>query len=122
MADKLLIILTTGSEDRGNRATLAFAMGVSSMISGVETSIYLTVGGAFWSRRNAIDTVHVSGFEKLSVYVDQFLDFGGKIDVCSPCNEFYCSVAGGGPLLEGAQVAGLSHIVDLALGASVVTL
>jgi len=122
MAEKLLIILTTGPEDRGNRATLAFAMGVTGLINGVEVAIYMTVSGAFWSRRRAIESVQVSGFEGLATYVDQFLDFGGKIEVCSPCNEFYCAASDDEPLLSGAEVTGLSHVVDLALGASVVTL
>jgi len=38
------------------------------------------------------------------------------------CNEFYCAIAKDDPLLEGAELCGLGHIVDLALGASTVTL
>ena len=45
MANKMLLIVTTGPEDRGNRATLAFSMGVAALISGVEAHIYLTMGG-----------------------------------------------------------------------------
>ena len=122
MNEKMLIILTTGAEDRGNRATLAFAMGVSSLISGVDTTIYLTMGGTFWSRRHAKQRVHIDGFEPLETYVEQFLDGGGKLMVCSPCNEFFCSIAGEQPLIDGAELCGLTHIVDLALGASTVTL
>ncbi|MBK7579565.1 MAG: hypothetical protein IPI67_05085 [Myxococcales bacterium] len=68
MSDKMLIILTTGPEDRGNRATLAFAMGVSALISGVDTTIYLTMGGAFWSRPSGVGKVHIEGFEPLRVH------------------------------------------------------
>ena len=118
----LLVILTTGAEDRGNRATLAFAMGVSALISGVPATIYMTVSGAFWSRQSAIKTAHIAGFEPLSVYVGQFIEAGGRIYVCSPCNEFYCSIAKDSPLLPTAQVTGLTHVVDIALEASVVTL
>jgi predicted peroxiredoxin len=57
MANKMLIILTTGPEDRGNRATLAFSMGVASLISGVETTIYMTMGGTFWARTKAGEKV-----------------------------------------------------------------
>ena len=92
MSDKMLIILATGPEDRGNRATLAFAMGVSAIISGVDTTVYLTMGGAFWSRSKSVGKVHIDGFEPLSDYVGQFTEGGGKLMLCSPCNEFYLSL------------------------------
>jgi predicted peroxiredoxin len=121
MNDNMLIVLTTGAEDRGNRATLAFAMGVSSLISGVDTTIYLTMGGTFWSRRRK-NKVHIEGFAPLEEYIEQFLEAGGKLMVCSPCNEFYCSIAGEQPLLDGAELCGLTHIVDVALKSATVTL
>lgn len=120
--DKLLIILTTGPEDRGNRATLAFAMGVSALISGVDATVYLTMGGTFWSRRKAHSQVRIPGFEPLETYVHQFQDAGGHLMVCSPCDAFYCSIGDEHPLIEGAELCGLGHIVDLAMGASTITL
>jgi uncharacterized protein len=122
MTSKMLIIITTGPEDRGNRATLAFSMGVASLISGIDTSIYLTMSGTFWSRSKAIQTVHIGGFEPLSVYVNQFVEADGRILICSPCDAFYCSIADTSPLIKGAKLCGLTHIVDLALDASVITL
>ena len=122
MANKLLIILTTGAEDRGSRATLAFAMGVSSLISGVDTSLFLTMAGTFWSREHALRKVRIEGFEPLGVYVDQYRETGGHILVCSPCNEFYCAIGKDSPLMPGAELSGLTAIVDMALESSVVTL
>jgi predicted peroxiredoxin len=122
MSDKMLIILATGPEDRGNRATLAFAMGVSAIISGVDTTVYLTMGGAFWSRSKSVGKVHIDGFEPLSDYVGQFTEGGGKLMLCSPCNEFYCSSEPEKNLVPGTELCGLAHVVDLAMGASVVTL
>ena len=121
MANRLLIILATGVEDRGNRATLAFAMGVASIASGVETTMFMTVGGAYWSRESACKKIQIDGFEPLAAYVDSYREGGGKILVCSPCNDFYCSMAKDSPLMPGATIAGLTQIVDIALDASVVT-
>jgi len=120
--NKLLIMLTTGPEDRGNRATLAFAMGTSALISGVDATIYLTMGGTFWARHRAIRKVHIDGFDSLETYVQQYLDAGGALLVCSPCNEFYCSISGEDDMIEGAEVCGLATIVDLALNGPSVTL
>lgn len=120
--NKLMIILTTGPEDRGNRATLAFAMGVSSLISGVDTTVFMTMGGTFWSRQTACHKVHIDGFDPLATHIEQFAELGGKVLVCSPCHEFYCSAAKDAQLLPGAELAGLTHVVDQVLSASVVTL
>jgi len=122
MASKLLIIVTTGAEDRGSRATLAFSMGVTGLISGVETTIFLTMGGTSWSREAACRKVRIDGFEPLGVYVEQFREAGGRVLVCSPCNDFYCAGGDGLALMQGAELAGLASIVDLALDATVVTL
>lgn len=122
MANKLLIILTTGAEDRGSRATLAFAMGVSSLISGVDTTLFMTMGGTFWSRESSLRKVRIEGFESLGTYVDQYREAGGHLLVCSPCNEFYCAIGKDNPLMPGAELSGLTAIVDLALDASVVSL
>jgi uncharacterized protein len=122
LANKLLIILTTGAEDRGNRATLAFSMGVAALASGVETCIYLTMAGTFWSRVAAHDKIFIDGFEPLATYVRQFQEMNGRLQVCSPCNEFYCSIAKERPLMPGAELVGLTSVVDMALDASTVTL
>jgi predicted peroxiredoxin len=118
----MLIILTTGPEDRGNRATLAFSMGTSALISGVDASIYLTMGGTFWSRDASEIAVHIPGFEPLATYVKQFQEAGGKLLVCSPCDAFYCSIAKERQLRPGAERCGLAHVVDLALGATTITM
>jgi len=122
MNNKMLIVLTTGPEDRGNRATLAFSMGVAALISNVETAIYLTMSGTFWSRWKASETVHIEGFEPLKIYIKQFLENGGNLLVCSPCASFYCSIAEDSALIDGAQLCGLTHIVNVALNATTITL
>ena len=91
-------------------------MGVVAQISGVETTIYMTMGGTFWSKTQAISQVHVGGFDPLNEYVEQFTQAGGKVQVCSPCHDFYCSISTEeSSLIEGAELCGLSHIVDMAM-------
>jgi predicted peroxiredoxin len=120
--EKLMIMLTTGPEDRGNRATLAFSMGVAAKISGVDTTIFMTMSGTVWSRQSACAKVHINGFDPLEQYVRQFHELGGNILVCSPCHDFYCAIAGGTDLIPGAELAGLTHVVDQVMSASTVTL
>ena len=122
MSEKLLIMLTTGTEDRGSRATLAFSMGVASLISGVDTCMFMTMGGTVWARPTSAGKVHIGGFDPLQEIVEQYVGLGGRILVCSPCDDFYCSMAKDAPLIEGAELSGLTHVVDIALSSTVVTL
>ncbi|MFH0803084.1 MAG: DsrE family protein [bacterium] len=87
----LMIVLTTGKQDRGTRATLAFSWGCAALSLGKKVSLYLTMDGTVWAMHGAMKGVEVNGFEPLKNYKDQFVEFGGEILVCAPCSEYYCS-------------------------------
>lgn len=112
-----LIVLTTGKQDRGTRATLAFSWACSALALGKETTAYMTMDGTVWAMRKAADGVQVAGFEPLANYLETFFSLGGKLLVCAPCTEYYCVVPGGGEpgsLIEGAELAGLATVVAAA--------
>lgn len=109
-----VIVITTGKQDRGTRATLAAAWGCATLAMGRSVSIYLTMDGTVWAMQGAAKHVQVGGFETLDVYLEQFLELGGKIQVCAPCSEYYCAVGpetAGGTLLNEAELTGLASIV-----------
>ena len=115
----MLITLTNGKQDRGTRATLAFAWGCSALAMGQRVSIYLTMDGTVWAARGAMKGVELGGFDPLEEYLDQFISLGGKILVCAPCTEYYCAIKNqdtdsvSDSLIEDAQVTGLATIVSL---------
>lgn len=112
-----LIVLTTGKQDRGTRATLAFSWGCAALAMGQRVSVYLTMDGTVWAVKNSAKDVSVAGFEPLSAYIEQFLDLGGEILVCAPCSEYYCSFDKDlvpGSLRDGVSLVGLATIVSLA--------
>ncbi len=112
----MLITLTNGKQDRGSRATLAFAWGCAALAMGKKVSIYLTMDGTVWAVRGAMKGIEIGGFDPLEDYLEQFTSLGGKILVCAPCTEYYCSFnreAISTTLIEGAQVTGLATIVSL---------
>jgi uncharacterized protein involved in oxidation of intracellular sulfur len=115
----MLITLTNGKQDRGTRATLAFAWGCSALAMGQNVTIYLTMDGTVWAARGAMKGVKLGGFDPLEEYLEQFISLGGRILVCAPCTEYYCSVNGhetngvSDSLIENAQVTGLATIVSL---------
>jgi uncharacterized protein involved in oxidation of intracellular sulfur len=110
-----LITLTTGKQDRGTRATLAFSWGCASLAMGKQVSIFLTMEGTIWATKGACKGVEVGGFEPLTAYVDQFCALGGELLVCAPCSEYYCSVDGvelHGKIVPEAELTGLATIVS----------
>ena len=109
-----LITLTTGKQDRGTRATLAFAWGCAALAMGKKVTLYLTMDGTVWATKGATKGVTVGGFEPLKDYLEQFIALDGEILVCAPCSEYYCSTGNllaKGSLLDEAQLTGLATIV-----------
>ncbi len=112
--DSVMIVLTTGKQDRGTRATLAFAWACAALAMGKNVAVYLTMDGTVWAMQNSTQGVEVGGFEPLANYVEQFLALDGELLVCAPCSEFYCSfdrTAMDGQLRPEATLVGLATVV-----------
>lgn len=110
----VLVVLTTGKQDRGARATLALAWGCASLAMGKRVLLYLTMDGTIWAMQGTSHNVQVDGFEPLSAYLDQFMELGGEMVVCAPCSEYYCSLDRGAVnnILPQAQLTGLATVVS----------
>lgn len=109
-----IIVLTSGKQDRGTRATLAFSWACTSLALGRTTAIYLTMEGTLWGLKDATKGVRVEGFEPLEVYLEQFIELGGELLVCSPCSEYYCAIGSSvpsGQLIDACTLVGLSTVV-----------
>lgn len=109
-----VVVLTTGKQDRGARATLAFSWACTSLALGWNTTVFLTIDGAVWALEEATRGIQIDGFEPLHSYIEQFISLGGELIVCGPCTRYYCGVerpSEGKRLLPAAKIAGLSTIV-----------
>jgi len=110
-----MIVLTSGKQDRGSRATLALSWGCAALAMGQSVTLYLTMDGTTWAMKGSALQVQVAGFDPLSVYFEQFTELGGQITVCAPCSEHYCSIEllkPGGKLRNTATLTGLTTIVS----------
>ncbi len=87
----MVVVLTTGKQDRGTRATLAFAWACTALAMVKKVSLYLTMDGTIWGMQGSMKGLRVEGFEPLHHYLEQFLLLGGELLVCAPCSEYYCS-------------------------------
>ncbi len=109
-----VLVLTTGKQDRGTRATLAFSWGCAALAMGQSASIFLTMDGTVWSMQGSMSKITVAGFDSLETYYEQFVELGGEILVCGPCAQYYCSMPDTGdarPQGE-AKMVGLATIVS----------
>jgi uncharacterized protein involved in oxidation of intracellular sulfur len=119
----VMVVLTTGKQDRGVRATLAFGWACTALAMGKTASVYLTMDGTYWAVRKSAEKVHVEGFEPLQEYITQFFELGGSLLVCAPCSEYYCGFDRSiisDTMLPGAELTGLSTIVAMASPATCV--
>ncbi|MBC8146759.1 MAG: DsrE family protein [Bacteroidetes bacterium] len=110
----LLITITTGKQDRGSRATLAFSWGCAALAMGQSVCIYLSMDGTIWAVKGAMKGVEVGGFEPLNDYLEQFTALGGELLVCAPCTEYYCAfdrTSINTTLIDQANITGLASIV-----------
>ena len=122
---KMLIILTEGKADNGRKATLAFAMGLSSVAMDLDVSIFLTSDAAVWGYDQSAYGVSVPGFSPLSDLIDQYIETGGKLKLCSTCH-MTCGAGDPrkGPNVEKLgciEITGMAAIVELAIGGTTIT-
>ena len=95
-----------------DKATVAFVVANAAVASGQETVVFLNVEGAFLGSKGYADDIHEEGFAPLKQLMDQFVEAGGAIWVCSPCfkkrNLDEENVVDGGKIVGGAKVVEFS--------------
>ncbi len=89
----LIVMLTSGKEDRGKRATLAFSAACSALAMGGETQVFLVGDGAHWGYEGHTSNIKHAGFPSLRELMSEFVELGGQIYVCSTCDKV-CAVPG----------------------------
>jgi predicted peroxiredoxin len=80
----VVIIATHGGEDP-ERATIPFVMGNASIAMDEKATIVLQGTGVFLAKKGYVEHVHAGGFDPLKKLMNDFLELGGQIFVCSPC-------------------------------------
>ena len=127
MADvkNVVIILTTGKADNGKSATLAFNCALAAQALGQSPTIFLTSDGAVWAYRGSAKGIAVQGFAPLETLVEQFIESGGNILLCSVCHQTCGAGSGDQDLtvlkLPSVNIAGFTSMLELALDGVTVT-
>jgi len=120
----MVVILATGSEDEGKRATLAFSAACTALSMDKETQVFLVGEGAYWAYEGRAHGVQMTGFPPLEDLISMFLDLDGQIHVCSTCDQV-CGVpsdAEAGDVVRRPTIKprGMASVLsDLVTGSSV---
>lgn len=89
--ETLVVILATGNEDGGKRATLAFTAATCAAAMDKRVIMFMVGDGAHWAYEGRTTGVQQNGFPPLEELMDCLIDMDGNIYVCSTCDEV-CSV------------------------------
>jgi len=116
--DAYAVILASGPEDGGKRATLAFAAACTAQAMDLDTIVFLVGDGARWAYDGNAEQVHAPGFPALADLIESFVDAGGKLLLCSACD---AACAQPGARRRDVRIGGLASLLSHAAGGSMVT-
>jgi predicted peroxiredoxin len=110
------VILTSGPEDGGKRATLAFSAALTAQSMDLNTLVFLVGDGAFWGYEGRAEDVRAPGFPALGDLIESFFEAGGQVILCSACDAVCAAPADaeGLPLrrLPGVRPQGLASVLS----------
>ncbi|WP_019155003.1 DsrE family protein [Robertmurraya massiliosenegalensis] len=119
MSGKFLVSITNATND-GDKATVGFVVANAAVASGQETVVFLNVEGAYLAAKGYAEDINEEGFAPLKQLMDQFVEAGGTLWVCSPC--YKKRGLEEEDLIEGATIVGGAKLVEfLSQGAASIT-
>jgi predicted peroxiredoxin len=89
--ETLVVLLATGNDDDGKRATLAFTAATCAAAMDKRTVVFMVGDGAHWAYEGRAADVQQKGFPPLQELMDCLIEMDGEMYVCSTCDEV-CSV------------------------------
>ncbi|OJZ20279.1 MAG: hypothetical protein BGP21_07480 [Thiobacillus sp. 65-29] len=116
----LTIMLMSGREDGGKRATLAFVAAVSAAAMERPVQVFMAGDGAIWGDPEQAQDVRMAGFPSLAELVREYLELGGELLICSTC-EHFCTPAGSrtpGHRWPSLKVRGMAALLESQDGGS----
>ena len=81
-----VIMLTSGVDDGGKRATLAFSAACSARAMDLNTQVFRIGDGSHWAYEGSTDGIRQQGFPALEDLVESYMELGGQVFVCSACD------------------------------------
>jgi predicted peroxiredoxin len=109
MPGKFCVSLTY-AKDNTDKATVGFVVANAAVGSDKETMVFLSTEAVRLSQKGYADDIREEGFAPLKELMDNFVNAGGKIFVCSPC--FAKRKLDEKALVAGAIIVGGAKLVE----------
>jgi predicted peroxiredoxin len=123
-ARNYVVMLASGPEDEGKRATLAFSAACTALSLNLDTQVFLIGDGSHWGYEGTSAGIHQKGFPPLGELIDTFLELGGEVYICAACDGV-CSLPGpdgsGRQRRREIQPRGLAAVLSHMVGGSSLT-
>jgi uncharacterized protein len=100
----------TFAKDNADKATVAFVVANAAAASDKEALVFLSIEGVRLAQKGYAADVHEEGFSPLADLMENFVNAGGKIWVCSPC--FAKRKLDPESLVKGATIVGGAKLVE----------
>lgn len=84
MEEKIVLVATHAGEDP-ERASLPFVLANAALAMDVKAIVALQSTGVYLAKKGYMENVFASGLPPLKKLVENFLQAGGKLLVCTPC-------------------------------------
>lgn len=116
--DAYSVVLASGPEDGGKRATLALAAACTAQAMDLDTIVFMLGDGAHWAYEGRAEQVHAPGFPALTELIESFLEAGGQLQLCSTCDAV---CAQPGQRRRDVRVRGMASLLSHTTGGSALT-
>jgi len=113
--EKLVIISTTGP-DNIEKATLPFVVATAAQTLDAQVVIILQASAVLLAKKGMAENVNAQGFMPLKKLMDTFMEFGGKLFICSPCIKERAIQPE--DLIEGSQIVAAGTVAEEVLSAT----
>ena len=109
MPGKFLVSITCG-HDNPDKATVGFVIANAAVASDKESVVFLSSEGVRLALPSYAADIAEDGFAPLTQLIQNFLEAGGNIYICSPC--FKRRGLDETAIVEGAKIVGGAKLVE----------
>lgn len=106
------LVTLTAKEDNPNNVTIAFTLGMKSLEKGHNAAVLLLSDAVHLAKKGYVDAIDIGApFSPVKDVLQQFLDKGGKLVVCSACME-HNGVTEEDGLIDSIEIINADEVID----------
>ena len=109
------VIICTSGDDNPEKATLPFVIATAAQATDVEVVMILQSNAVVLSKKGEAEKINAKGLIPVKDLITTYVDFGGKLLLCSPCLKERGIVKD--DLIEGTEIIAAGTVVSEVLSA-----